>query len=91
MKKTNIEAFLYIYMQFTFRKGGSATSCVYAGRDKHHILTRSVRFGHGHVHDPADILRFGRRSGKAADARLGRCARGQAVGVVVGPCCHLFR
>lgn len=24
------------------------------------LLTRSVRLGRGHVHDPADVLRFGR-------------------------------
>ena len=53
-------------------------------------LTRSVGLGYGHVHDPADVLRLGRGSSEAADAWFGRCAGGQAVGVVVGACCHLL-
>lgn len=54
-------------------------------------LTRSVGLGHGHVHDPADVLRLGRGSSEAADARLGRRAGRQAVGVVVGAGRHLLR
>lgn len=54
-------------------------------------LTRSVSLGHGHVHDPADVLRLGRGSSESADARFGGCAGGQAVGVVVGACRHLLR
>jgi len=54
-------------------------------------LTRSVGLGRRHVHDPADVLRLGRGSSEAADARFGRRAGGQAVRVVVGARRHLLR
>lgn len=31
-------------------------------------LTRSMSLGHGHVHNPTDVLRLGWGSGEAADA-----------------------
>lgn len=58
---------------------------------RHRVLTRSVGLGYGHVHDSADVLRLGRGSSEAADARLRWCAGGQTVSVVVGSCRHLLR
>lgn len=55
------------------------------------ILTRSVCFGHSHVHDPAGILWFWWRGSEAADARLRGRAGCHTVCVVVGPGCHLLR
>lgn len=49
-----------------------------------------MSLGHSHVHDAADILRFGRRSSEAADARFRWRAGGQTVGVVVSSCRHLL-